>query len=312
MLDLGGAKMSGAKPATPTAPAGDLVKDATDASFMVDVVEASRTQPVIVDFWAPWCGPCRQLTPALEKAVAEANGAVRLVKVNLDENPAIAGQLRVQSIPTVYAFVDGQPVDGFQGAQPGESGEGLHRQACLARRRPPIWRSCWRWRRNRSSSATWAVLRRATPRPCRWSLPTLRPSPAWPAAILPAAMWSGRRRWSPWPIRPPKTPTSPPCARRWPWPRRAQRPARPPPWTGSVAADPGRSAARNSIWPALWRLRWGLLRRGRSAPGRHRRGSRLERGAAAKAQLLTVFEAAGPGSDVARAGRRKLSSLLFA
>ena len=116
MLDLGGAKMSAKTAAKPAGAAA--VTDATDASFMADVVEASRTQPVIVDFWAPWCGPCKQLTPVLEKVVAASKGAVRLVKVNIDENPGVAGQLRVQSIPTVYAFVDGQPVDGFQGALP--------------------------------------------------------------------------------------------------------------------------------------------------------------------------------------------------
>ena len=99
-------------------PAADLVKDATDASFMADVIEASRTQPVIVDFWAPWCGPCRQLTPVIERAVTEAKGAVKLVKVNIDENPRMAGQLRVQSIPAVFAFSGGQPVDGFMGALP--------------------------------------------------------------------------------------------------------------------------------------------------------------------------------------------------
>ena len=100
------------------APAGDLIKDATDQSFMTDVVEASQTVPVIVDFWAPWCGPCKTLGPALEAAVAKAKGAVKMVKVNVDENQMIAGQLRVQSIPTVYAFHQGQPVDGFQGAVP--------------------------------------------------------------------------------------------------------------------------------------------------------------------------------------------------
>jgi putative thioredoxin len=101
------------------APAGDLVKDSSEATFMADVIEASREVPVIVDFWAPWCGPCKTLGPMLEKAVAEARGKVRMVKVNVDENQRIAAQLRIQSIPTVYAFFQGQPVDGFQGAVPG-------------------------------------------------------------------------------------------------------------------------------------------------------------------------------------------------
>src|SRR5579859_3523084 len=96
----------------------DIIKDATDASFIADVVEASKAQPVIVDFWAPWCGPCRQLGPALEKAVTAAKGKVKLVKVDIDKNPTYAGQLRVQSIPAVFAFVDGRPVDGFMGALP--------------------------------------------------------------------------------------------------------------------------------------------------------------------------------------------------
>jgi putative thioredoxin len=98
-------------------PPAELIKDSDTARFAQDVIEASMTAPVIVDFWAPWCGPCKQLTPALEKSVQAARGAVRLVKVNVDENQSLAAQLRVQSIPAVYAFFQGQPVDGFVGAQ---------------------------------------------------------------------------------------------------------------------------------------------------------------------------------------------------
>ncbi len=104
MIELGG-----------QAPATDLIKDVSEADFMAEVVEMSQTIPVIVDFWAPWCGPCKTLGPALEAAVTKAGGAVRMAKVNVDENQGIAGQLKVQSVPTVYAFWKGQPIDGFQG-----------------------------------------------------------------------------------------------------------------------------------------------------------------------------------------------------
>ncbi|MFO1088913.1 MAG: thioredoxin [Hyphomicrobiales bacterium] len=114
-MSMGSAStMAGPAPAA----AGDLVKESSTRTFMADVIETSRQVPVIVDFWAPWCGPCKQLGPALEKVVREAKGAVRMVKINVDENQQLAAQMRIQSIPAVFAFVDGQPVDGFMGALP--------------------------------------------------------------------------------------------------------------------------------------------------------------------------------------------------
>jgi putative thioredoxin len=101
-----------------TAVADGFVKDTTTQTFVKDVIEESRRQPVLVDFWAPWCGPCKQLTPVLEKTVKAAKGKVKLVKMNIDEHPAIPGQMGIQSIPAVIAFVNGQPADGFMGALP--------------------------------------------------------------------------------------------------------------------------------------------------------------------------------------------------
>ncbi|MBB3426814.1 MULTISPECIES: thioredoxin [Rhizobium] len=102
----------------PAAGGASPIKDTTTANFAKDVIEESRRQPVLVDFWAPWCGPCKQLTPVLEKVVTEAQGRVKLVKMNIDDHPSIAGQLGIQSIPAVIAFVDGRPADGFMGAVP--------------------------------------------------------------------------------------------------------------------------------------------------------------------------------------------------
>ena len=119
-VEFGGAGNGAAAPAMAGGPvaSGELIKDTTTADFQQDVIAESRNQPVLVDFWAPWCGPCKQLTPRLEAAVKNAGGKVKLVKMNIDDHPAIPGQMGVQSIPAVVAFHNGQPVDGFMGAVP--------------------------------------------------------------------------------------------------------------------------------------------------------------------------------------------------
>ena len=106
------------QPAAASVPPADVIKDSDTAHFMADVIEASQTTPVVVDFWAPWCGPCKQLTPTIEKVIKGTRGAVKLVKINVDENQQLAAQLRIQSIPTVFGFAGGRPVDGFAGALP--------------------------------------------------------------------------------------------------------------------------------------------------------------------------------------------------
>ena len=177
------ANVSGA--VAPQAKAGS-VKDVTTASFRADVLAASTRQPVLVDFWAPWCGPCKQLAPVLEKAVADSGGKVTLVKMNIDEHPQIAGQLGIQSIPAVFAFDKGQPVDGFVGALPESQIRGFIERLvgplCRADRR-----RCWPRPRKPPPKATRPGRRRSMPR----SSPTIRATPkrsaASPSSMSPPA-----------------------------------------------------------------------------------------------------------------------------
>ncbi len=183
---MSGSASFGGKPASPAAGGGsDLIKETTTAAFPRDVLEESKKQPVLVDFWAPWCGPCRQLTPVIEKVVKEAGGRVKLVKMNIDDHPEYAGQMGIQSIPAVVAFVNGRPADGFMGAIP----ESQIRQfidkiagaapATIRRKRLPK-----RWCRpaNCSLPAMPAVLLLFMPPCCRPIRKTSPPLPAWRSA----------------------------------------------------------------------------------------------------------------------------------
>lgn len=291
---------------TAAAAPADLIKEGSDATFAADVLEASKVQPVIVDFWATWCGPCKQLTPALEKAVTAAKGAVKLVKIDVDKNPVYAGQLRVQSIPTVYAFVDGRPVDGFMGAVPESQLKAFIGKLAGAAGPSPVEEALAVAREALEAgdlggaAATFAQILQAEPDNL--------------AAIggLSRCYLAGGDRERAREV----AEMAPADARnadlesvRAALSLAAEAPSDTAAFEKRLAADPADHAARLELARAL------------AGQGRFEAAADhlLQIIAAdrdwgegeARRQLLTVFEAAGPASDVARQGRRRLSSILF-
>jgi putative thioredoxin len=289
-------------------PAADIVKDATDASFIDDVVEASREQPVIVDFWATWCGPCRQLGPALEKAVAAAKGKVKLVKVDIDKNPAYAGQLRVQSIPAVFAFVDGKPVDGFMGALPDSQVRAfVDKLAKLAPGGPSpidemleVARESLEMGDAGGAAQAYAQVLQADPQNVK-ALGGL--------AKVYLASGDTERAGEVVAMAPPNAKDADLDSVRAALALAAQAPSDTAAFEARLARDPNDHEARFELAKAL--------------AGGHKLAQAADQlltivekdrawnDEAARKQLLTVFEAAGPMSEVARNGRRRLSAILF-
>jgi putative thioredoxin len=287
---------------------GDLIKEGTDAAFAQDVIEASREQPVIVDFWATWCGPCKTLGPALERAVQAAKGKVKLVKIDIDKHPVFAGQLRVQSIPTVYAFVDGRPVDGFMGAVPesqvksfvdrlaaagGGAGSEVDDLLAMAKESLEL---------GDAGGAAQAYAQ------------ALQAEPGNVAAIggLARCYLAGgdnERAAEVAAMAPPDAKNADLESVRAALALAESAPSETSEFEARLARDPNDHEARFELAKAL-------AARGEFKEAADELLAITERDrdwndGAARKQLLTVFEAAGQGSDVARQGRRRLSSILF-
>jgi putative thioredoxin len=293
--------------------AGDLIKDVTEADFMADVVEASREVPVIVDFWAPWCGPCKTLGPALEKAVTEARGAVRMAKVNVDENQMISAQLRIQSIPTVYAFWQGQPIDGFQGAVPaseikafierlvkqsgGDASGGLDEALDAAEEMLEQGAA-------EDAAQTFAAILEEDPESARAFAGLVRASIALGDLDQAEAILNGA------PAAISRSAELEAAAAQLALARQAGNAGPVAELMAAVEADPANSQARFDLAQALYAS-------GRAAEAVDQlldlfRRDREWNDGAAKAQLFTIFEAMKPNDPVVLHGRRKLSSMIFA
>jgi putative thioredoxin len=290
-------------------PAPDLIKDATDASFAADVLDASRDTPVIVDFWAEWCGPCRQLGPSIEKAVLAAKGKVKLVKVDIDKNPAYAGQLRVQSIPAVFAFVDGRPVDGFTGALPDSQVKTfVDKLAKLAKGggASPVddmldmARESLELGDTGGAAQAYAAVLQADPN-------NLKAIGGLARVYL--ASGDAERAGEVAAMAPEGAHDPDIDSVRAALALSAEAPSDTAAFEKRLAADPDDHAARLELAKAL-------AGQQKLAEAADQLLTIIEKDrdwndGAARKQLLTVFEAAGPTSEVAKAGRRKLSAILF-
>ncbi len=286
--------------------AADLIKEGSDKTFVADVVEASKTTPVIVDFWAPWCGPCKQLGPALEKAVLAAKGAVKLVKIDIDKNPVFAGQLRVQSIPMVYAFADGKPVDAFMGAVPESQIKAFIDKLAGPPAISPV--------EELLAIAKEALEAGDVGGAAQAFAQVLQSDPANAAAIggLARCYLAGgdvERAAEVVAMAGPDAKHPDLDAARASLALAADAPADTAVFEARLAANPADHEARFEVAKAL-------AAKGRLGPAADELLAIIEadrnwNDGAARAQLLTVFEAAGGGSEVAKQGRRRLSSILF-
>ena len=291
---------------TPAPAKGALIKEGSDASFPADVIEASKVQPVIVDFWATWCGPCRQLTPALEKAVTAAKGAVKLVKIDVDKNPAYAGQLRVQSIPTVYAFVDGKPVDGFMGAVPESQIKTFIDRLTAAAPASEIDELLAMAKESLDLGDLGGAAQAYA------QALQLEPQNVKAIAGLARCYLSGgdvERAQEVVDMAPAKAKAAELASVKAALSLAGAAPAEPAAFEQRLAADPDDHAARVDLAKAL--AGQGRLEEAVDHLLTVIAHDRDWNDQAARKQLLTIFEAAGATSDIAKQGRRKLSSILF-